>query len=597
MNEPAVIMKNQAAEKSESKFLTVDLISKNPGRAIIGTKVSVFQSGQTQYQEFSPYRGFQSAMYTPLIFGIGNLPVDSIKISWPDNRIQVIKNPSGLIIHADQKEASNAEHKEIILKPLFTKQNLIDWKHQPLDTNDFKRQILLPKMYSYSGPKIAVADINADGLDDVYLCGPQRQSGALFIQQKDGSFLQLNQQAFEADKEFQDEDARFFDADGDGDQDLYVVSGGYEFSEKDPLLQDRFYQNDGAGNFTRMPLTSETLSGSCVVNFDFEGDGDQDLFVGTRIIPGSYPTSPDHLLLVNDGKGNFKQYIFPYNPGMISDAAAADLNGDKQDDLILAGEWTSIQVYLNEKGSFSDATENWAPKSSGWWNTLSLNDFDGDGDQDLVAGNYGSNNQFRVDEKHPATLTFKDFNRDNQTDPYFCYFIGDKSYPYASRDEALGQVNGLKPRFPDYNSYANAALEDIFTEEELSDATTLEAVNLKSMYFENTGKGFSEKALPVQAQFSPLYAFASIDVDSDGDLDLVTGGNETYTRVRIGKSDGNHGTVLLNDGKGNFSVLDPATTGLKLFGDVRALRSINTPSGKLLVVGEIGQNIKTFSIK
>ena len=242
-------------------------------------------------------------------------------------------------------------------------------------------------MYSYSGPKMAVADINSDGLDDVYVCGPQRQAGAIFIQQKDGSFLQDIQQAFEDDKEFQDEDARLFDADGDGDNDLYVVSGGYEFTGKDPLLQDRFYQNDGTGKFTRRDLTPEFLSGSCVANFDFEGDGDQDLFVGTRIIPGSYPTPPDHLLLINDGQGNFKQYTFPYSPGMISDAAVADLNGDKLDDLVLAGEWTSIQVYINEKGSLSDVSSDWAPNTSGWWNTLILNDFDGDGDKDLVGGN------------------------------------------------------------------------------------------------------------------------------------------------------------------------------------------------------------------
>ena len=403
--------------------------------------------------------------------------------------------------------------------------------------------------------------------------------------------------ALETDAPYQDEAAVFFDADLDRDLDLYVVSGGYAFQSQDTLLQDRLYINDGNGKLHRSDLPEESLSGSCVVVLDLENDGDNDLFIGTRLIPGAWPLPPVHRILINDGKGGFTARELPESQGMISDAVAADLNRDGYTDLITAGEWSGIRIWTNSNGTLTESTGNWIPNDlTGWWNTLLARDMDGDGDIDLVAGNHGSNNPFRVDADHPATLVFKDFNNDGQTDPFFCYFLDGTSYPYASRDEALTQVTGLKPRYPDYNAYANARLEDMFTPEEIHDAVTITAPELRSFYLENTGAGFNPVPLPAPAQFSPIHALASADIDGDGDPDLITGGNETYTRVRIGKSDANPGLILVNDGRGGWSPLPPARSGLRLNGDARSLTVLQAGKELLLVTGEIGKPVRSFRL-
>jgi hypothetical protein len=487
---------------------------------------------------------------------------------------------------------------------LFKQSNLLDWKHEAVDTNDFKLQILLPKMYSYSGPKIARGDVNGDGLDDLYLCGPAQQSGSLQLQQKDGTFRRTINSSFEKDKNHQDEDAVFFDADGDGDRDLYVVSGGYFFANQNASLQDRLYMNDGKGNFIRSAsaIPNETLAGSCVEALDVDGDNDLDLFVGSRFTPGKYPLSSPNMLLINDGNGKFLDGIVPSSPslqnlGMICDASATDINKDGKTDLLIVGEWTSIKVFVNTAGQLADETSKWiSSPAHGWWNCIESDDLDGDGDVDFIVGNYGLNNQFNVSSSHPATLVYKDFNQDGQVDPFFCYYIGEQSYPYASRDEALGQVNTLRVRFPDYTTYSNATLEKIFTGPELDNATTLKADNLKTLMLENKGGKFEVKELPVEAQFAPVHAVALVDVDSDGDKDVILGGNETMVRVRIGRSDANEGILLLNDGNGNFTYVEQSRSGLNLRGDVRDIEAISSNGKTVLIVGETAMPIKSYVI-
>jgi len=487
-----------------------------------------------------------------------------------------------------------------VVKPVFEETDVLDWKHDAADTNDFKRQLLLPKMYSYSGPQMAKGDVNGDGLEDIYICGARHQPGALFLQGQGGSFKAKKNSAFEKDKDFQDEDAAFFDVDKDGDLDLYVVSGGYLFSEKDPMLQDRLYLNDGRSNFTRSTssLPEETLAGSCVVPLDVDNDHDFDLFVGTRLTPGNYPIVSQSMVLINDGKGNFTdkttQHFPQANLGLVCDAAAADINKDGAQDLIVAGEWMPIKIFINTNNQMLDASDKWLSTSTkGWWNCLIAEDFDKDGDVDFMAGNYGLNNQFHVSATRPATLVYKDFNMDGQVDPFFCYYIGEQSFPYASRDEALGQVNFLKPRFTDYTQYANATLETIFKQEELQNATKLEADVLNTIYFENKGNSFSMKQLPIEVQFSPVYAFASLDVDKDGDNDVVMGGNESKARVRLGKSDANRGLILLNDGAGKFSYLSQPRSGLNVVGDVRSIISI----GDKIIFGINDAEAKTLKLR
>ncbi len=604
MNEKAVIYRNGAGGNQKSSFLTVDLRKSNGGRNVVGTKVYVSSNGITQYEEFSPVRGFQSCMYSPLIFGTGGqAQVDSVRIVWPDNKSQVLKKVSVkdrlLPRYEDATETQSYAHSG---STLFQDASLLDWKHHAVDTVDFKRQLLLPKIFSYSGPHLAKADVNGDGLEDLYLCGAKHQAGALFVQTKDGTFKKTVNKSFEEDRECQDEDAVFFDADGDGDTDLYVVSGGYLFNANNPLLQDRLYVNDGKANFKKAlgALPPETFAGSCVTSFDVDGDRDLDLFVGSRFVPGQYPVTPASMFLLNDGKGKFTEDIKSIAPGlqnsgMVCDALAVDINNDKKSDLIVAGEWTSLKFFINDNGKLKDESEKrFSHPGHGWWNCIVAEDFDQDGDQDLVAGNYGLNTQFKVSAKEPATMVYKDFDHDGAIDPFFCYYINGTSYPYASRDEALGQVSMLKQRFPEYTTYANAKLEDIFKPEELQGAQKLEADELRTLYLENKGDHFEMKPLPIQAQFSPVYAIAAFDVDDDGDKDVVMGGNDTHMRVRIGKTDANRGFVFLNDGKGEFRYLTQEESGLNLKGDIREFVFMTSGKNTFLLGAETGEPIKAY---
>ncbi len=580
MNGTASIYQNTTTQNPDKNFLKVDLRSNNKTQISIGTKVYCYSKGHLQMQEFEPVRGYQSAMHCDLIFGMGNSTfADSIRVIWPDDKTELFKNfKSNSLLKPSHDKAETLYVYPSKKRPMFKITEAIKWRHQPADTNDFKRQLLLPKMYSFSGPKMAKGDVNGDGLEDLYLCGPKHQAGALFFQSKDGSFVPHTITPFEKDKYAQDEDAIFFDADNDHDLDLYVVSGGYLFPSTDMLLQDRLYLNDGKGNFVKSinSLPSETNAGSCVKSFDLDADGDLDLFVGSRLVPGKYPVSPKSMLLINDGKGNFKNEIAEKAPGLeniglVSDAESIDINHDHQPDLVMVGEWMPIKVLINKNGILSDESANYFKGSEGWWNCISSGDFDNDGNADLILGNYGLNNQFSVSQTTPASLDFKDFDSDGQPDPFFCYFIQGKSYPYASRDEALGQVSFLKPRFPDYISYSNAQLENIFKPEELAGRTHIEAKTLETAYFKNTPQGFVKQKLPTEVQFSPVYAIATADVDQDGDFDVIVGGNETMTRVRIGKSDANKGCLLLNDGQGNFSYVPQDRSGFDLSGDIRSI--------------------------
>jgi hypothetical protein len=454
---------------------------------------------------------------------------------------------------------------------------LLNFTHVEDNFVDFKVQRLLPNVLSTQGPHMAKGDINGDGKEDIFICGAKGQESKVFIQTADGKFKNMSQPDLAKDSITEDTDALFFDADQDGDLDLGVVSGGYCFPANDPALQPRIYFNDGKGKFSRKTqvLPSFFVNASCLKAADIDQDGDQDLFVGGRVVPGQYPESPESYLLVNNGKGQFSietDKLAPQlkNIGMVTDALWLDLNNDKALDLVIVGEWMPIQFFINQQGKLVNQTKDFlAAPSSGWWNCISAGDFDADGDLDLVAGNLGSNSQMKVTEQQPASLLYKDFDSNGTIDPVLSYYIEGKNYPAFSRDELVGQIVPLKKKFTSYEAYANATIEEVFSKEDINTAKRLGANRFQTSYLENKNGKFTFGQLPVQAQFAPVYAIQSLDINQDGHLDMLLCGNLEKTRVATGKYDANYGVTLLGDGKGNFRYITQPQSGLDLRGDIR----------------------------
>jgi enediyne biosynthesis protein E4 len=533
-------------------------------------------------------------MHVPLHFGLKENSADSVKIIWPDGRTQRLFN-----VKADQKITINYSdaHQVTILsqqqarKKIFSpNRGLINYVNEEDDYNDFKRQPLMPNMISYCGPRCAKADVNSDGLEDLYFCGAKDYAGKIFIQAVNGNFKESNQPELAKDSAFDDADALFFDADGDGDKDLYVVSGSYNVNADDTLLQDRIYFNE-TGNFVkrRNALPKEFSSGSCVRAADVDGDGDMDLFVGGRVVPGRYPEVPESFILINDGKGNFRnatESIAPVlkNIGMVTDAVWIDLNKDHQPDLAIVGEWIPVKFFINNHGKLVDESSTFLKnKSSGWWNRIYADDFDHDGDTDLVIGNIGLNCQMKVNEKEPAEIFSGDFDKNGSVDPFIFYYIQDSLSPMASRDEALDQMISLRRKFTSYDQYAHASLKNILSEDQIQQAQKSEAVRFETSYLENENDHFEFKTLPAEAQFAPVFAITSLDYDGDGNKDLLLAGNMQHVRIRFGKYDANYGVLLKGDGKGNFTYVPQTESGLSVRGDVRDVVSIKNNSGNFIL--------------
>jgi hypothetical protein len=378
----------------------------------------------------------------------------------------------------------------------------------------------------------------------------------------------------EADSASEDRDAVFFDADGDQDLDLYVVSGGYEFGDDLPLLQDRLYLNKSKGVFTKSAGLPQNLSNkTCVRPVDIDNDGDIDLFIGGGVVPGKFPSFAPSKIYFNNGKGNFVS-LKPANAalGIVNDALWIDLDKDGKKDLIVAGEWMELKTFLTQGQLFKDVSGKWFPfATNGWWNCLVAGDFDEDGDLDLVAGNYGLNSQLKTDEQRPLLMYSMDIDGNGSVDPLITHYIGNESVPLAFRDDMIGQVPVLKKKFNDYGPYAKAGIHEILTADQLAKAPLLKTNEFKSLYLENTGTRFVKRALPMEAQFSPVYAMAICDLNKDGHADLVLAGNNLYNKIYVGRQDANHGVVMLGDGKGHFVYVPQAESGLNVRGDVRSI--------------------------
>ena len=576
LDELAVIYRNNTDQVLKNNYLKIRLQGTDQNRYGLGTTATLYVGDKMMKRTLCPYKGFQSSMEPVLFFGLDTLRmIDSLIIEWPRGEIQRWKNLEVNQFMTVKQEDAVHEHKQNMLPvALFSQEyGSIPFRHHENNFIDFRVQSLLPRTYSASGPAMAAADLNNDGLVDLFFGGAKDQVSAIFLQQSNGTYLEKPQPAFSADAPSEDVDAVFFDMDNDSDMDLYVVSGGSEFPASSPLLQDHLYSNDGKGNFTTFALPPLYYSGSCVRPADVDQDGDLDLFVGSRIIPGRYPEAPESYILTNDGKGNFSSStsVLPHATiGMVTDANWIDFNKDNWPDMVVVGEWMPITIYINEKGKLTDKTDSYIKeKTSGWWNRILSEDFDNDGDEDLVIGNFGMNNQFKASTKRPVKLYYADYDANGSLDPIMNYFIGDKSYPSPTRDELVDQLPSFRKRFPDYASFATATIETILTADELKRSSTLSAYTMETVYMQNDGSSFSLRPLPIQAQVSPVLALHAMDVNSDGNVDIILAGNLLKMGARFGRADGNFGTVLLGDGHGNFKSLTPLQSGLSIRGEVR----------------------------
>ncbi len=628
INDQAALFENHQNEdkKVNTHYLQIKLEGDSTNRNGLGTWLELYyDNGKKQFLENSPYRGYLSSLDGVAHFGLGasNL-LDSLLIRWPNGSLQKMLN-----VKADQRlivSIKNAQAISPFNSPVFANDSwfkeitsAVNLHHiqSERDFVDFNIQKLLPHKFSEYGPALAVGDIDGNGLDDLVTGGSFSISGQLFFQQTNGKFLQkpLIPNADINTKRWEDEGMLLFDADRDGDNDLYVSSGGYENERNTLVYQDKLYINDGKGNFKidSLALPQNLTSKLCVRGADYDHDGDIDLFVSGRVDPWNYPKPVSSFIFRNDTKGSklkftdvtqsiAKQLI---SIGLVCDAVFTDFDNDGWQDLLLAGEWMPLTFLKNDKGVFKNLTDqSGIQMQKGWWNSIAPGDFDNDGDIDYVVGNMGMNSFYRASEKYPVHITAGDFDKNGSYDAFPSLFLPDtkgvlQEFPAQNRDDIVKQMISMRFRFQNFKSYAEATLDKVIGAEQMKTALRLEANNFKSSFVRNEGNGkFTLSELPQQAQFSTINGMVVRDFDEDGNLDLVINGNDYGTEVSVGRYDALNGLVLKGNGNGGFKALSILESGIFLPGNGKAMVQLNGTNGTSLLAGSANRGpIKIFALK
>jgi len=623
LDQEALLYENETDKKNN--YLRIKLEGPEKNRDGIGAKLSLYYDGKLQqYFQQKTVRGYLSCNEPTVHFGVGQTSrIDSVVIIWPDGKESLLKDVStNQVVKADYKTAEVNHHpmptvhqlfdeatNQVLSQPFVHKENVYD---------EYKDQVLLPHGFSKSGPFISTGDVNGDGAEDFFVGGAKDQAACLYLQQNagpparlshsggDGSvgrgkFIKKITPAFEADKKYEDLGSVFFDVDKDGDLDLYVVSGGSEYPEGSDMYQDRLYINDGKGNFTKGSLPVTASSGSVVLAFDADGDGDLDIFRGGEVLPHQYPRSPMSYLLINDnGKlvDKTKDIASALSTiGMVKTATSADLNGDKIPELIIAGEWMPIKVFQFAGGKLADVSNKFNLDSTeGWWNKIVADDIDGDGDIDLIAGNLGENYKFTATGERPFEVYAKDFDNNGTNDIFLARHLNDIIVPIRGRECTSQQCPMIAQKFPTYLSFAESDLKGILGEE-IETAFHKQVYLFSSVLFVNENGKFNIKKLPVEAQFSTVNAIEITDFNNDGKKDILLGGNKFDVEVETTAADASPGLFLKGDGRGNFVSTKPMESGFFIPFNVKDIKSIKTKTGTVVLVSSNNDSLRVFENK
>ncbi len=611
VNMDPFIYRNETNNRPGANFLELGFRGSGLNPGAIGVNVTLYYDGTMNYQELVPARGFQSSMDSRLLFGLGSAgSIDSMVVNWPDGDCSVFYKIAAnqlLTLKEDNHDPCKPVIRVIPKAAVFGRQenvNGLDYRHRENDFVDFERQRLLFQMLSNEGPHVALGDVNGDKLDDIFICGAKDSPGALYVQDSRGHFMQTNRELFEKDRISEDTDCIFFDADNDGDQDLYVASGGNEFPSSSSAFTDRLYINDGKGNFSK---NSQVLpsgkyeSTSCVRPADYDGDGDMDLFVGIRLQPFAYGLPVNGYILENDGHGNFINVTQERAKGltgigMITDMAWADIDNDGDQDMVIVGDWMPVKIFINDKGFFTDRSDQYGLlQTEGWWHTITAADLNGDGFTDFVLGNHGKNSLFRALPDRPVMMYVNDFDLNGDIEQIICTYNGNVAYPAVMKDELVRQIPSLSSKYNKYSDYRDQRIEDMFSPEVLKKSIRLEARMMESIILMNSGHGtFDIVPLPVEAQFSPVYAIAVDDFDHDGRCDIILGGNQYRAKPQTGIYDASYGLFLKGYPGPSWRNVAFDASGFFVKGEIRDIERMNIKNSKVIVVARNNDNLQFF---
>ena len=630
IDDEAFVYENTSTNKKEESnhYLAVKLIGDSLNRNGLGAWIELHYGGKQQVIEQTPYRGYLSTDQLDAHFGLGSVSkIDSLIIKWPDGKMQLLKNvTTDKTITINKKEA---EEKYDWMHPVFAQNTLfkeisdsigIHYQHQQKDFIDFNVQKLLPHKFSQYGPSLAVGDVDGNGLDDMISAGTIDYPAQLFLQQPNNNFIQrllLPSTNVNSNPKADDMGLLLFDADGDGDLDLYVSGGGYQYQSNSAAYGDQFYVNGGKGNFhlDSLALPQNFTSKFCVRAIDYDKDGDLDLFIAGRVDPWNYPKPVSSFIYRNDSKDGHIKFTDVTNEvakdlkniGLVCDAVFTDFDNDGWTDLILAGEWMPITFLKNEKGVFKNiSAQSGINNQVGWWNSIVPGDFDNDGDMDYIVGNAGQNSFYKASDKYPVSIYAKDFDNNGSYDAFPTLYLPTsqldqtkKEYPAQTRDDVVKQMIGIRSKFQNYKSYAEATFDQVLTKEQLKDALILKANNFTSCLLKNEGNNkFSLLPLPAQAQISVLNGMTVDDFDGDGNLDVLINGNDYGTEVSVGRYDALNGLLLKGKGDGNFTPQTILESGIYIPGNGKALVKLRSGNNKYLVAASQNRGpLKIFQLK